>query len=611
MSFMKQLNFSAVAPKAEPPKAKPAKESAAAEAPAPKKKEKAEKKAQPAAAATATAAPAVSKAAPAAASPEKKEKAKPGKKEREAAKAAAAAAPLKASASSSSAPEQAAPAPTNDWKAERERKMAAEREAKIAAISQAAAAPPKAKAAGAKKGGASKGEQRLLFAPAPHWSTTPLPTLPAAPASEKKSKKGKEAAAPAFPSDEQVASLHAQGKALLEADNRTYSELMSSGTSIAGGGLGTLSSSDAKFISSLLSGGGAGTGAGGGTLSDRIAALTLLVQSSPLHNMHSMESLLSMASKKGREESGRATRALGDWLASAGGLGARKLRYFRDQPMLPAVAALQGASSADATAAVQGHLILYAFEDALKHFYFSFLQLLEAQTHDTLPFVRKQAVTQTYVLLRDKSEQEQNLLRLLVNKLGDSERAVASKASGHLLELLATHPAMKAVVVREVAQLVLRPPPKVAPTAAKDGEPAVAKYNTHARYYGVLTLNQTLLTARDDAVAANLVHLYFELFESVLQDFQKSTGGKEETIADAEAAAAAAEEEGGAAGAGKKDKKGRWRDQKGKKGKGGKANKAGANDENKAVVDADAKMMAAILTGVRRAFPFAKLDTEM
>jgi ribosome biogenesis protein MAK21 len=112
-------------------------------------------------------------------------------------------------------------------------------------------------------------------------------------------------------------------------------------------------------------------------------------------------------------------------------------------------------------------------------------------------------------------------------------------------------------------------------------------------------------------VAANLVHLYFELFESVLQDFQKSTGGKEETIADAEAAAAAAEEEGGAAGAGKKDKKGRWRDQKGKKGKGGKANKAGANDENKAVVDADAKMMAAILTGVRRAFPFAKLDTEM
>ena len=40
-----------------------------------------------------------------------------------------------------------------------------------------------------------------------------------------------------------------------------------------------------------------------GTLSDKMAALTLLVQESPLHSMSSLESLISMAAKKGKRES--------------------------------------------------------------------------------------------------------------------------------------------------------------------------------------------------------------------------------------------------------------------------------------------------------------------
>jgi ribosome biogenesis protein MAK21 len=43
---------------------------------------------------------------------------------------------------------------------------------------------------------------------------------------------------------------------------------------------------------------------------------------------------------------------------------------------------------------------------------------------DTLAYVRTQALSLTYSLLREKPEQEHNLLRLLVNKLvgqGDSK----------------------------------------------------------------------------------------------------------------------------------------------------------------------------------------------
>lgn len=40
-----------------------------------------------------------------------------------------------------------------------------------------------------------------------------------------------------------------------------------------------------------------------GTLRDKIAALTLLVQGSPLHNLHSLQSLVAMVKKKGKRES--------------------------------------------------------------------------------------------------------------------------------------------------------------------------------------------------------------------------------------------------------------------------------------------------------------------
>jgi ribosome biogenesis protein MAK21 len=81
------------------------------------------------------------------------------------------------------------------------------------------------------------------------------------------------------------------------------------------------STSDGAFLHKILQ---------GGTLSDRLSALTLLVQGSPLHNVKALEMLKTLAErgrgKGGRDESLKAVRAISDWWVG-GGAPARKLKY--------------------------------------------------------------------------------------------------------------------------------------------------------------------------------------------------------------------------------------------------------------------------------------------
>jgi ribosome biogenesis protein MAK21 len=151
-------------------------------------------------------------------------------------------------------------------------------------------------------------------------------------------------------------------------------------------------------------------------------------------------------------------------------------------------------------------------------------------SHDTLPFVRTQALHIVFRLLSGNAEQEQNLLRLGVNKIGDSDRSVASKASHHILQLLQVHPPMKAVVAREVSSLVLKPAGSSSASQnassshvrfgedKNESKKAEAKSDatSHARYYGLITLNQITLSNKDNEVASRLVELYFEVFREVL-----------------------------------------------------------------------------------------------
>lgn len=223
------------------------------------------------------------------------------------------------------------------------------------------------------------------------------------------------------------------------------------------------------------------------------------------------------------------------------------------------------------------------------------------------------ALDVAFQLLSGNAEQEQNLLRLGVNKLGDSDRSVASKASFHILQLLQTHPAMKAVVAREVSAIVLKTTITGAAGSsnagshmrfdddqAKQGDAKTA-INDHGRYYGLITLNQMTLTSKDRDVAGKLVEVYFEVFREILGEEQKK--GEEERL---DAAAGEFDTEKLEKVTGKVEK---WRGRrKGAKPKGG--HKAAAESEE-LVESAAAKVISAVLTGINRSLPFAKLDDDL
>lgn len=80
---------------------------------------------------------------------------------------------------------------------------------------------------------------------------------------------------------------------------------------------------DSKWFRSMLN---------SGTLTDKIAAMTSLVQTDAVHNIDMVEELLSMANKKGKREAQLAIHSLRElfieWI-----LPDRPLRYFSQQPL--------------------------------------------------------------------------------------------------------------------------------------------------------------------------------------------------------------------------------------------------------------------------------------
>ena len=125
-----------------------------------------------------------------------------------------------------------------------------------------------------------------------------------------------------------------------------------------------------------------------------------------------------------------------------------------------------------------------------------------------------------FELLRNKPEKEQELLALLVNKLGDPERKVscmylvfnshciqqiAAKAMFLLQSLITDHPAMKAVIIDEVQRLIQRP--KIADRCDCLPVCTLKSFLCRAIYYAVLFLNQLYLSDKEHAIASSEITL--------------------------------------------------------------------------------------------------------
>lgn len=317
-----------------------------------------------------------------------------------------------------------------------------------------------------------------------------------------------------------------------------------------------------------------------GTFQDKVSAMTLLVQESPIHNMKGLEDLLNLSRKSSREQALMALTALKDLLAQGVVLpGDRKLRTFVKQPAL--ASALEGKkvrwSPGDPLPGgiQKAHLILWAYEDWLKKQYFEVLKLLERWGNDEIQYARMRSIGMVWELLKEKPEQEENLLRLLVNKLGDRDRKVAARTSHLLLQLQEAHPMMKNIIIDSIKKdLILRP-----------GQ------SLHAKYYAIVTLNQTVLSSKEAEVANKLLDIYFDLFMSSLRSEDADVHQKGHVKFEEEKTH----------GGGKPGKMAKEKARKAAK------RKAEAEQSEN---DFKEKMIAQILTGTIRAFPFAETDDD-
>lgn len=327
-------------------------------------------------------------------------------------------------------------------------------------------------------------------------------------------------------------------------------------------------SSSNKFMSEIMA---------SGTLEDKVSAQTLAVQESPVHTIKTFESLLNLAGKKSRNQALMALGALKDLLAQGVVLPPdRKLRAFGKQPGL--LAYIRQNVKNDMHLSVlkasipRECLVVWAYEDWLKRTYFELLKILERWCNDEVEYARIQAVTFVWELLKEKPEQEENLLRLLVNKLGDTANKVASRASYLLLQLQTSHPAMKSIVIGAIESDALFRPGQ----------------SLHAKYYAIITLNQTVLSSPEKDVANKLLDVYFGLFLSLLkQDKSDDSEPVKKT-------------QGGGGRAGRKARQ-----------------KARLQESARQAEDQlNERLISQILTGVNRAFPFAdpedkKLESRM
>ncbi|KAG0233055.1 hypothetical protein BGW42_007751 [Actinomortierella wolfii] len=386
-------------------------------------------------------------------------------------------------------------------------------------------------------GNIQKAKAKLTFKPTPQWYSHELPAL-------------EDDGKPHHLLETTITQKTTQAQRLLDEEAAKYEENPA------------FSASDKHFVSTIMA---------SGTLNDRVSALTLLVQESPLHNTKSLDKLMGMAEKKGRTEALKSIESLKDMFIN-GLLPDRKLKYVTENGMILDQRYFQDRPLTHPKATNE-HLIMWIFEDYLKKTFWKFIQLVKILSDDPVVHVRHRVLGFISELLSSKPEQEQTLLEMLVNKLGDNENKVAAKASFEIQQLLRKHPMMAMVVVREVERLLMRP-----------------RVSQRAQYYAIITLNQTILTGKQADVANKLIDIYFVFFKRMLGDHEAEIKKTKNSIRE------------------NKNKVDKKRKKDAGKTKGPRKTPGEILDQQ----DSEhAKMIAAVLTGVNRAFPFANVADEV
>ena len=278
------------------------------------------------------------------------------------------------------------------------------------------------------------------------------------------------------------------------------------------------------------------------------------MQASPLHALEHLKALGEMAKSKSRHEALLALDAMRDLFTSAESKilpPHRKLRYVHQQP---GIDKLENAEMRRKCA------LLWYWEESLKAAYLEMIRVLEIIAQDPIGHSRQRACRILYELLRaNPHEQDSNIMSLLANKLGDSERILASRIPYYFTELVNAHPkVLTAGAIEHMRTVIDR-------TGVTD----------RTRYYALCFLIQIRLTRSTPAITASLLQIYLGLFTKYILNNLEAVQGRN-----------------------KKDAKRRLQKRIRHKQK-----KRGEAVESVEVPEEHARLAKALLTGINRAFP--------
>ena len=96
------------------------------------------------------------------------------------------------------------------------------------------------------------------------------------------------------------------------------------------------------------------------------------------------------------------------------------------------------------------------YENELKDHFYKYLQNLQGALQNGKEINKIKAIISSSNLLKNCPEREAFLLAILVNKFGDPDKKIASKATYHLRQILLNHPNMAHVMILETEKLIFR-----------------------------------------------------------------------------------------------------------------------------------------------------------
>ncbi|OTF82148.1 CCAAT/enhancer-binding protein zeta-like protein [Euroglyphus maynei] len=235
---------------------------------------------------------------------------------------------------------------------------------------------------------------------------------------------------------DQVTELRDEAIKLLKCDYYIYDQQKQHGTK----------AQDFEWIKTVLS---------NGTVQDKLAANTVLIQDSTVHNLRSLEQLIRFVNGKGKRECIMAIDTVRDLFIGDLLIPGQKLQSFEEIINSVDRDFLLHTDSFDIYR--RKFLLITHVEDQIRSLYRRFLEQLVQCSHDTLDTLKMKSIRTLFDLFVNNPEQEKFLLESLINKLGDPAPRVASTTARLLSKILQHHARMKMIIVKEVERLLFRP----------------------------------------------------------------------------------------------------------------------------------------------------------